>query len=34
MEGGDTMNKQFNMFEMMYDRYKINKPIRLIELFG
>ena len=28
------MNKQLDMFEMMYERFKIDKPIRLIELFG
>lgn len=26
--------KQMNLFEMMYEKYKITKPIRLIELFG
>ena len=26
--------QQLNMFSMMYDQYKITKPIRLIELFA
>lgn len=26
--------KQINLFEAMYEKYKITKPIRLIELFG
>ena len=28
------MDTQTNLFEMMYEPYKITKPIRLIELFG
>ena len=28
------MGTQTNLFEMMYEPYKITKPIRLIELFG
>ena len=28
------MENQFNIFDMMYPKYKITKPIRLIEFFG
>lgn len=28
------MNNQFSIFDMLYENYKITKPIRLIELFA
>lgn len=31
---GEKMNEQINMFDILYDSFKIDKPIRLIELFA
>lgn len=28
------MENQFSIFDMMYPKYKIDKPIRLIEFFA
>lgn len=28
------MNNQISIFDIMYEKFKINKPIRLIEMFA